>query len=114
MIGLPEVLQKLRPGAAWVVTGGDDILWLDTNQTQPTDGEVEAMLATMQDEQPWIDLRAARNELLRDCDWTDLPHNPLSSGEQDEWESYRQDLRDIPQTFSDDPESVVWPETPEV
>ncbi len=65
------------------------------------------------DDRAWAAVRDKRDELLRKSDWTDLPHNPLSSGEQDEWESYRQDLRDIPQTFSDDPESVAWPEIPE-
>ena len=111
-LGLPEVLQRLRPGAAWVVTGGEDILWLDEVQSQPTDGEVEAMLATMQDEQPWIDLRSARNELLRDCDWTDLPNAPLEESKQEEWQAYRPSLRDLPQ-HGVAPELVIWPDIPE-
>ena len=112
MVGLPEVLQKLRPGAAWVVTGDEYILWLDEDQTQPTDGEVDSMLATMQDEQPWIDLRSARNELLRACDWTDLPNAPLEESQQEEWQAYRQALRDVPQQGVE-PDEVIWPDVPE-
>ena len=34
-----KALQSLRPGAQWVLRGGD-LEWLDTEQTQPTDAEI--------------------------------------------------------------------------
>ena len=34
-----HALQFLRPGAEWVLRG-DDLEWLDQNQTQPTDAEI--------------------------------------------------------------------------
>jgi len=40
-------------------------------------------------------IRAQRNELLRNSDWTQLPNNPLTSEKQAEWTLYRQKLRDI-------------------
>ena len=36
-----DALQSLRPGAEWVLRG-DELEWLDTNQTQPTEAEIAA------------------------------------------------------------------------
>jgi len=42
-------------------------------------------------------LRAERDRLLRDSDWTQLPDAPLTPEERAEWAAYRQALRDLPQ-----------------
>jgi hypothetical protein len=39
-------LQSLRPGAEWVLRG-DELEWLDQNQTQPTDAEIDAEVARL-------------------------------------------------------------------
>jgi hypothetical protein len=41
-------LQTLRPGAQWVLQGQDlsGLTWLDTIQTQPTNDEIIAQIAT--------------------------------------------------------------------
>ena len=36
-----DALLSLRPGAQWVLRG-DDLEWLDTKQTQPTEAEIQA------------------------------------------------------------------------
>jgi hypothetical protein len=41
IIDKTNALQSLRPGAEWVIRG-DDLEWLDQNQTQPTDAEIDA------------------------------------------------------------------------
>jgi hypothetical protein len=41
MITKANALQSLHPGAEWVLRG-DDLEWLDTNQTQPTEAEITA------------------------------------------------------------------------
>ena len=41
-----KALQSLRPGAEWVLRG-DDLEWLDQNQTQPTDAEIDAEVARL-------------------------------------------------------------------
>jgi len=41
-----NALASLRPGAEWVLRG-DDLEWLDQNQTQPTDAEIEAEVARL-------------------------------------------------------------------
>jgi hypothetical protein len=42
-----HALQSLRPKAQWVLRG-DDLEWLDTEQTRPTDAEIEAEVARLQ------------------------------------------------------------------
>ena len=49
IIGKANALQSLRPGAEWVLRG-DDLEWLDTEQTQPTDAEITAEIARLQAE----------------------------------------------------------------
>ena len=47
MITKIEALLSLRPGAEWTLRG-DDLEWLDTNQTQPTEAEITAEVARLQ------------------------------------------------------------------
>jgi hypothetical protein len=47
MIRKANALQSLRPGAEWVLRG-DDLEWLDQNQTCPTDAEIQAEIARLQ------------------------------------------------------------------
>ena len=58
----------------------------------------------------WDDIRATRDKILRDTDWT------MTSGatvDQAQWAAYRQVIRDIPQTYKDKtPDDVVWPTQP--
>lgn len=51
--------------------------------------------------------RSKRNNLLKESDWTQLPNNPLTSEKQEEWNAYRQKLRDIPKTIP-----YIFPEPP--
>tara|TARA_R100000773_G_C4145396_1_gene69905 strand:+ start:10 stop:462 length:453 start_codon:yes stop_codon:yes gene_type:complete len=54
----------------------------------------------------WDNIRAQRNELLQETDWTVIPD---TSVDQAAWKTYRQALRDIPETFKDKKASeVVW------
>lgn len=58
----------------------------------------------------WAEIRAERNGLLTACDYTHTSDWPGTN--QAAWATYRQDLRDIPQTYSADPDTVVWPTPP--
>ena len=54
-------------------------------------------------------VKAIRNKLLADCDWTQLPDVPEPT--RSAWLSYRQSLRDI--TIQDGyPTAVIWPTPP--
>lgn len=56
----------------------------------------------------WSEIRELRNQLLTECDWTQL--GDVSESIKTSYQSYRQDLRDI--TNQSDPFSIVWPEKP--
>lgn len=56
-------------------------------------------------------IRAERNSLLRDSDWTQLPDSPLTEEERSAWATYRQALRDMSEDFTT-VDAVVWPEKP--
>ena len=49
MITKADALLSLRPGAEWVLRA-DDLEWLDTQQTQPTEAEIQAEIARLQAE----------------------------------------------------------------
>ena len=55
--------------------------------------------------------RVHRNALLRDCDWTQIADAVLGDHTAEEWATYRQELRDLPATYSKVSE-VVWPDDP--
>jgi len=57
-------------------------------------------------------VRMTRNGALTACDWTQLGDAPLTDEQKAEWVTYRQDLRDLPATYSRVSE-VVWPTPPE-
>jgi len=58
----------------------------------------------------WDEIRAKRDQLIRESDWTMLPGCTVN---QHDWAVYRQILRDIPQTYKDlDPSYIKWPEPP--
>ena len=58
----------------------------------------------------WNDIRSQRDDILRETDWT------MTTGatvDQAQWAAYRQNLRDLPQTYKDKtPDDVVWPTQP--
>lgn len=57
----------------------------------------------------WQTIRTERNVKLKRTDYTQLRD---FTGNTEAWATYRQELRDIPQTFSD-PNMVVWPVAPQ-
>ena len=56
-------------------------------------------------------VRAIRNSLLSDTDWTQIGDATLGDHTAEEWRTYRTALRDLPATYSRVSE-VVWPEDP--
>ena len=60
-------------------------------------------------------LRNIRNNLLNHSDWTQMPDSPLSDSKKAEWATYRQQLRDLPSSYTDDDDlnSIVFPTKPD-
>ena len=57
----------------------------------------------------WQTIRIQRNQMLKDCDWTQLADSPVDRAA---WAAYRQALRDI--TVQSDPFNIEWPVSPDV
>lgn len=55
-----------------------------------------------------VRVRAKRDMLLRDCDWTQVADAPVDKAA---WAAYRQALRDITKQ-ADFPSTVTWPDQP--
>ena len=56
-------------------------------------------------------VRQQRNGMLSGTDWTQIGDATLGDHTAEEWRTYRQALKDIPQTYSRVSE-VVWPNHP--
>ena len=114
------------PTPAWIAEQGYYVIsaWKDYNPATEKlvsaaphlhDGMcciVEVELLTAEELQSIIDtqwqaIRAQRNQLLRDSDWTQLADAPVDSTV---WAAYRQQLRDV--TAQSAPNSITWPVPP--
>ena len=73
------------------------------NEVDATQSEIDTKL-----EDRWEVIRILRNELLLECDWTQLTDIPIETKEL--WQTYRQELRNI--TSQTNPFSIVWPVKP--
>ena len=116
-------LNVLRPDAKWVVRGlppNEVIEWNDTEQTQPTEDEINAKLAELKSAEPFKLLRIERNRRLVETDWTQLKDIDLDIIRERNWKNYRQALRDLPSKSTPkldsngnlDMTSVSWPDKP--
>lgn len=74
--------------------------------------EVDPEKYLAKEERLWATLRAKRNELLAESDWTQVADAPLSVEKKEAWRAYRQALRDLPRQVVDVWKEVVWPERP--
>lgn len=102
----------------WVREGQEDIS--EALESREINGIIEYKLEAEFDrveedlgnEPALIALRARRNDLLKNCDWTQLADCPLSVEDKAAWASYRQALRDLPEEC-EDPANPEWPAQPE-
>jgi uncharacterized small protein (DUF1192 family) len=64
------------------------------------------------------ELRLLRNQRLFLSDWSQLADNSLTTAQKTAWTTYRQELRDLPETVTDpkplvqDPNHKDWPTPP--
>ena len=81
---------------------------------QPTLASIDSQISDSEIEsyQRWKIIRAERDKLLRESDYLILADAPVDETQKQEWTTYRQSLRDIPQTFSN-PDDVTYPDKPE-
>ena len=55
-------------------------------------------------------IRHQRNQLLKDCDWTQIAD---CTADKTAWATYRQALRDLPFTITESRTFVDWPHNPD-
>jgi len=55
--------------------------------------------------------RRDREELLAECDWTQIPDSPLDDSTKASWATYRTALRDVTEQ-SGFPTDITWPTAP--
>jgi hypothetical protein len=81
----------------------DGVYYKSWNQTSATEEQISYRL-----ENQWELIRIERNQLLAECDWTQL--SDVSQTTKDLWTIYRQQLRDI--TNQQNPFNIEWPIKP--
>ena len=97
-----------------LVTGPDGVsrlVELTDDEQAAKDAEVKAW-ADGANARRWKEFRGLRNDKLAESDWRAMPDLTLS----DAWKTYRQELRDMTKTLSDDDvadlEKITWPTEP--
>jgi len=73
--------------------------------------EEQAHYAQVDVEYALEQLREERNKLLAESDWTQAVDSPLDDATKAAWQTYRQALRDITETYSS-LDDAVFPEKP--
>jgi len=120
---IPAALQKLTPGAEWVLRGGEysGLEWIDGHgYEKPTAAEITAKIAELEAEEPVRLLRVERDKRLAATDWKVVKAKELGTNLSADFKAYRQALRDLPSTATPtldergdlDLSSVTWPTEP--
>ena len=62
----------------------------------------------------WVNIRAERDRLLTESDWTQGNDTPLSDADVAKWKTYRTSLRDLPSDQSSKTKysDITWPTKP--
>ena len=120
---IPSALQKLTPGAEWVLRGGEysGLEWHNGHgYEKPTAAEITAKIAELDAEEPVRLLRIERDKKLAATDWKVVKAKELGTNLSADFKAYRQALRDLPSTATPtldergdlDLSSVTWPTEP--
>lgn len=97
---LNDYTKNVSEGAPILVDGVYYQNWVITDATQ---SEIDVRI-----ENKWDEIREIRNELLKECDWTQLGDIPSET--KTLWQNYRQELRDITNQLN--PFNISWPAKP--
>lgn len=95
-----QVAAKSVPQQPYIKWSNTTFSWYDSRTPDQINIQME------------YQVKGQRNILLYQSDWTQIPNGPLTPTLQQEWATYRQLLRDIPQQPGY-PTNVVWPQQPE-
>ena len=117
---IDHALLILSPGSQWSVTGDQysGITWV--SGTKPSEAEVGAKILELDAAEPMRLLRIERDKRLAACDWVSAKATDTGVAVTTAWKTYRQALRDLPESASPkldsqyelDLTSVTWPTKP--
>ena len=108
----------------WDGVDYDGMTWLTSSSNggidKPTESELNAKVLEMNKSDALKLLRVERNQKLVDTDWVVLRSNETGVAVSNSWKTYRQALRDLPETQSPnltntgylDYTSFTWPTKP--
>ncbi len=120
---IPAALQKLTPGAEWVVRGDEysGLEWLVGNgHDKPTEAALTAKIAELDGAEAMRLLREERDCRIAKSDWKVVMAKETGSNLSSAFKTYRQALRDLPASatptldsgYELDMTSVTWPTEP--
>ena len=95
-----DYTKNISEGTPILVEG---VYYQNWEETNANDSEINVRINLK-----WEEIRQIRNELLQECDWTQL--GDIANETKTAWQSYRQELRDV--TTQSNPFSIVWPVKP--
>lgn len=99
---LDLALLILRPGSEWAVINNKKIDWIDKEQTQPIEEEINDVLDKLKKEYPMYQLRKKRNQILKDTDvYFNIFDYPIDDITKNKLKIYRSQLRDLPNNLED-------------
>ena len=104
---------ELRPNAG-VSVEGDVITWHNIKTDDiPTKSEISAKVTELENAEPLRVLRASRDQKLAETDWIVIKEREEGGSVSNfaDWKKYRQELRDITNTYKS-LEDVKWPTAP--
>ena len=120
---IPAALQKLTPGAEWVVRGDEysGLEWLVGNgHDKPTEAAITEKIAELDGAEAMRLLREERDCRIAKSDWKVVMAKETGSNLSSAFKTYRQALRDLPASatptldsnYELDLTSVTWPTEP--
>ena len=106
----PDSLADMVPDGGFHVEGTQHFLstCVDGVLSAPTSEQTEEFSSDLNMEI----FREQRNQKLTRTDWTQANDSPLSESVKTQWQTYRQQLRDMPQADGFDPLNPTWPTSP--
>lgn len=109
---IPEPIVHIHNKAKYIGVQFINGAWTDVWEEVPKydDTTEQANWVTLCQETKWDEIKAHRNLLLSQSDYTQLSDSPITPTSKAAFITYRQQLRDI--TNQPDPYNIIWPTVP--
>ena len=119
ILGGTTVDENTKPGVQEQITAEGNFTVLHDTMPQIGQKVVEGKVIEETIEVPTVPtlkrLSEVRTKLLEESDYTQMPDSPLSDSKKLEWATYRQQLRNLPDNYTneDDINFILFPTKPD-